>query len=42
MSSEAPTLLLERVRLRAAAPVLELEDVTKAYGSDGPWSRSRG
>jgi putative ABC transport system ATP-binding protein len=24
------------VRLRAAAPVLELEDVTKAYGSDPP------
>jgi putative ABC transport system ATP-binding protein len=42
MSAEAPTLLLERARLRAAAPILELEDVTKTYGSDPPVAALQG
>jgi putative ABC transport system ATP-binding protein len=42
MSADAPTLLLERARARAAAPVLELEDVTKTYGSDPPVAALQG
>jgi putative ABC transport system ATP-binding protein len=33
---EAPTLVSSRLRLQAGAPVLELEDVTKTYGTDPP------
>jgi putative ABC transport system ATP-binding protein len=36
VSVEAPTLISSRLRLQAGAPVLELEEVTKTYGSDPP------
>jgi putative ABC transport system ATP-binding protein len=42
VTSDAPTLLLERARRRAEAPVLELEDVTKMYGSDPPVAALQG
>jgi putative ABC transport system ATP-binding protein len=42
VSVEAPTLVSSRLRLQAGAPVLELEDVTKTYGTDPPIPALRG